>query len=104
MGMRPYWADYANHMLRFFCKNDDPAMIYQFKTRTDEKNWKACQSVMKTLSTRDREIICFVYGGTMFIEDAVNEYLASHPGEHRDSVWNVIYTVSRRAAQMRGLL
>ena len=49
MGMRPYWADYANHMLRFYCRNDDPTMIYRFRTRTDEKNWKACNSVMKEM-------------------------------------------------------
>ena len=104
MGMRPYWADYANHMLRFYCRNDDPTMIYRFRTRTDEKNWKACNSVMKGLNRRDDEVIRFVYGGTMFLEDAVNEYLASHPNEQSDAIWNTIYTVSRRVAQVRGLL
>ena len=104
MGMRPYWADYANHMLRFFCKNDDPTMVYRFKSRTDEHNWRSCQRVVNALSKREKDIIKFVYGSTLFIEDAVNEYLADHPGEDRDSVWNVVYTVSKRAAQMRGLL
>lgn len=104
MGMRPFWADYANHMLRFYVKNDEPTMIYRFKSRTDEKNWHACQRVMETLNNREREIIKFVYSRPLMMEDAVNEYLMSHPKSERDSVWNVVYSVSRRVAQMRGLL
>ena len=104
MGMRPYWADYANHMLRFFCKNDDPSMIYRFKTKTDEKNWRACQRVMDTLGERDHEIIKFVYAQPLFLEDAVNEYMAQNPKVKKDTIWDVIYTVSKRVAQMRGLL
>lgn len=104
MGMRPYWADYANHMLRFFCKNDDPTMIYRFKTKTDEKNWRACQRVMDTLGERDYEIIKFVYAQPLFLEDAVNEYMGQNPKVKKDTIWDVIYTVSKRVAQMRGLL
>lgn len=103
MGMRPYWADYANHMLRFFAKNNDETMIYRFKTRTDEMNWKACKRVMDSLRAHEREIILYVYGKPLFLEDAVNEYLAEHKME-ANAVWDVIYTVSKRVAQMRGLL
>ena len=104
MGMRPYWADYANHMLRFYCKNSDPAMIYCFKTKTDEKNWRSCQRVMDTLSERDRGIILFVYAQPLLLDDAVNEYLTVNPKIRKDAVWEVIVSVSKRVAQMRGLL
>ena len=104
MGMRPYWAEYANHMLRLYVKTwaDD---VIQFRTAIDKTNWIACRSVFEKLPTREKDIITHVYRHPCgHMEEGVASYVADHPTETRDSIWAVICGVSRDVARARELI
>ncbi len=101
--MKPYYADYVNHMLRFYCRNAGPEMIGQFRTASEEKNWHACRKVLEKLDAKDREMIQRVYRTPAInLSDAVY-------GVQRelhlslDHMWDVIGKVSYRVAKMRGI-
>lgn len=104
MRVKPYYADYANHMLRFYCKNPHTGSSESFKSRCDEFNWRSCFRVVDKLSSKDREIIMTLYDAPgQNMTDNVRMYALNHKITE-DYIWNLIHDVSYRVAKMRGLL
>lgn len=101
MGRRPYYAEYINHCLRFYCRNTEKPSF--FKTEADKKNWEACHSVMKVYTSEERAILLSVYSMNDTMAD--NVYITANKHDVcQDQVWNLINDAGRRIAKHRGLL
>ena len=101
--MKPYYADYVNHMLRFYCRNTDPEMVHQFRTASEEKNWLTCRKVIEKLDVKKRELILRVYRtpATNLGEAVYSVQREMHLS--LDYIWEVIGEVSYRVAKTRGI-
>lgn len=101
MSRRPFYAEYINHCLRFYCRNTQKPST--FKTEVDKINWLSCEAVMKTYPTEDYEILVYIYCENDTLAD--NVYQASKKFRvSQDKVWNLINEVARKIAKYRGLL
>lgn len=100
---KPYYVDYVNHALRFYCRNTDPEMIHQFRTASEEKNWHSCRKVVEKLDVKKRELILRVYRtpATSLPEAVYSVQREMHLS--LDYIWKVIGEVSYRVAKTRGI-
>lgn len=100
MGRRPFYAEYVNHCMRFYCRNT--VKPSSFKTEVDKKNWEACDTVMKVYTPEERDILISVYSMNDTMGDNVYNTAAKHD-VCQDQVWNLITDIGRRVAKQRGL-
>lgn len=100
MGRRPYYAEYVNHCLRFYCRNTAKP---RFKSDVDSLNWHACESVLKDCTDEERQILVEVYSQNDTLADNICQTAKAHR-IHQDKVWNLINEVSRKIAKQRTLL
>lgn len=75
--MRPYYAEYANHILRFYTRHAD----------NGSDNWKAADKVFKQLTAREQTEILSVYRDNKAISD-----------------YQIVHKVIKKIANERGLL
>ena len=54
MGRRPFYAEYVNHCLRFYCRNTERPS--NFKTEVDKVNWQSCEAVLKNYTAEELAI------------------------------------------------
>lgn len=102
MSRRPFYAEYVNHCLRFYCRNTEK--FDSFRTEVDRVNWEICASLMKDVYTPDeRDILISVYSKNDTMVENVNNAAKEHD-VCQDLVWNLIVDISRRVAQHRGLI
>lgn len=101
MGRRPYYAEYINHCLRFYCRNIERPSA--FKSEADKKNWEACDFAMKVYTSEERDILRSVYSMNNTMADNVY-HIAGTYNVCQDLVWNLINDAGRRIAKRRGLL
>ena len=97
---RPYYSEYVRHALRFYTRN---LQRPTFKTDVDKNNWCSCESVLKSYSERDREILVAVYGGYDTLSDNVYE-TAKKFEINQNIIWDKMKEVERKIARKRGLL
>lgn len=97
---RPFYSEYVRHCLRFYTRNPN---LRHFKSDADKNNWFACDSVFKTYSERDREILTKVYGEYDTLSD--NVYMVSFKFDiEQHIVWDMMKEVERKIAKRRGLM
>ena len=101
MGRRPFYAEYVNHCMRFYCRNT--AKPSSFKTEVDKKNWEACDTVMKVYTPEERDILLSVYSTRDLMGDNVCNAAKKH-NVCQDLVWNLISDACLRFAKHRGLV
>lgn len=101
MGRRPFYAEYVNHCLRFYCRNTEKPT--SFKTEVDKANWLSCDTVMKNYPTEDRNILIAIYCENDTLADNVYQ-VCKQFRVSQDKVWNLINEASRKIAKHRGLL
>lgn len=101
MGRRPFYAEYVNHCMRFYCRNT--AKPTSFKSEVDKKNWEACDTVMGVYTSAERDILLSVYTMNDTMADNVYNTAAKHD-VCQDQVWNLITDIGRRVAKHRGLV
>lgn len=101
MGRRPFYAEYVNHCLRFYCRNIERPST--FKSEVDKANWLSCDVVMKNYPTEDRNILI-----TIYCENDTLAYNVCQVSKQfrvsQDKVWNLINEVARKIAKHRGLV
>lgn len=100
MSRKPYYADYINHCLRFYCRNTKP---FFFETEAERTNWQSCDFVLKRCSARDRNILIAVYKENDTLADNVYRISKQYRVD-QDDIWSLINEVSRKIAKHRGLL
>ena len=101
MGRRPFYAEYINHCLRFYCRNTERPST--FKSEVDEDNWQSCEAVLKNYTAEDRSVLIAVYCENDSLADNVYQ-VSKRFRVNQDKVWNLINEVARKIAKHRGLL
>lgn len=99
--MKPFYADYTNHMMRFYIRHreDKP----EFKTAVDEANWNACEEVFNSLSPEEQYVIQSLYSQCGMMQDAAR-CVCEDQGLTPGFVWQLIGDVSAKTARARGLM
>lgn len=98
---KPYYADYVNHILRFYFRYD---CSKGFKNDVDKTNYLAADKVIRKLSDTDRQIMC-----TIFNLDGVNVadnimVVAKRFHEDHKALWSLVSTTTAKIAKERKLL
>lgn len=103
--MKPPYADYCKHAMRFYARSMMNAHSAEprFKTEADKKNWYACQAAVRTFSPEDMDMLITLYGMSEPLPDAISR-LAKDKRIHPDRVWNIVNDLERKIAKRRGLI
>lgn len=97
---RPFYSDYVRHMLRFYTRN---LSITQFKSDVDNDNWYSCHEVLDQYSSRDKDILVYVYSSYDTLPDNVYNISIAH-NIHQNTIWDMMKEFERKIALRRGLL
>lgn len=103
--MRPHYAEYVKHAMRFYAKSRINASSEQprFKTEADKKNWNACQTALNTYSDEEREVFVALYSDTAPLPEAIAKIAKEHHME-QNHVWNMVNDLEKKVAKRRGLI
>ena len=97
---RPYYSEYVRHCMRFYSRNLHNPI---FKTEVDERNWNACDSAVKGLTDKFKDILVIVYGGYDTLADEV--YNASRRYSiNQNIIWDLMKDFEKAVAKERGLI
>ena len=96
---KPCYTEYVKHSMRFYSRYLD---VNRFNNKVDESNWNACHNVLKNYSSRDKDILIYVYGAFDTIAD--NVYVMSTKYQiHQNIIWDMMKDFERKVAIERGL-
>lgn len=100
--MKPYYADFANHMLRYYflTKGERPQ---EYRTEADRLNWEACHQVLSTYDDFDRTIISSVYNSGCPIIEAV-AVVSAQRTLAVTHIWYLLNDCNKQLAKVRGLI
>lgn len=99
--MKTFYSDYIAHCLRFYARHQK---VDRFRSSADQQNWLACESVIRKLSPKEREIVLTIFdNNARDIAVAVNKQAKDH---HigAGKLWKQIYDIEKRIAKRRGLI
>lgn len=103
---KPIYADYTNHMLRFYCRTINSHNIRNFvifKDEVNEENFRAVGKVLHGLPEEDRNVIMDVYGRGDTLSD--NIYAVSRERKmDQDKIWIIVSKVTNQIAKERMLI
>ncbi len=103
MAGKPFYADYVNRLLRWYCRAKDEGKEVNLESALDRENWEAVAKVMERLNERNKCAIMGVYCKRDTMAD--NVYLtALELGWRQDKLWALVSKVTRRVAEERGLV
>lgn len=103
MAAKPFYADYVNRLLRWYCRAQEEGKEVNLKSVVDRKNWNAVAKVMERLNEENKSAIMGVYCKRDTMAD--NIYLtALELGWEQDKLWALVSKVTRRIAKERGLV
>ena len=103
MAAKPFYADYVNRLMRWYCRAKEEGKEVKLETPLDRKNWDAVAKVMERLKEEDKYAIIGVYCKRNTMRD--NVYLtALELGWEQDKLWMLVSKVTRRVAEERGLV
>ena len=103
--MRPHYAEYVKHALRFYTKSRIDASPEQprFKTVADELNWNACHDVLSAYPDEQRNMFDTLYSGTAPMPEAIAK-IAWLTGTAQNHVWVMVHDLEKKIAKRRGLI
>lgn len=97
---RPVFTEYVRHIMRFYSRH---LQMSQFRSKVDEKNWKACHAVISKLPLKTKDILVYVYGEHDTLPD--NVYSASQKYHiNQNCIWDTMKVFERAVAEQRGLI
>ena len=103
MAAKPFYADYVNRLMRWYCRAMKKGKEVTLKSALDKENWEAVAKVMESLGEEDKCAIIGVYCKRDTMAD--NVYLtALELGWKQDKLWALVSKVTRRVAEERGLV
>ena len=103
MAARPFYADYVNRLMRWYCRAKEEGREVKLETPLDRENWNAVAKVMEGLNEENKRAIMGVYCKRDTMAD--NVYLtALELGWEQDRLWTLISRVTRKVAKERGLV
>lgn len=96
-----YYADYVNHMLRFYFRYDSHG---GFRNEVDQKNYISVDRVIKRQSETDKIILEKIYRNK---NPKLREVILSVGTElnlNINGIWNLINVITNKIAKERGLV
>jgi len=102
---KPFYADYVNHMLRFYARTvrSGDVMRLVFKSEIDELNWLSVIRVLYKLPERDKNIIIEVFSRGDTLADNIYE-VSKELAINQDTIWSLVSKVTKKIAKERGLI
>lgn len=97
---KTYYSEYVTHCLKFYAKHPQPE---QFRSITDERNWKACEEAVKTLSHTDKDMLLRIYSEGDTVPDTIYK-IAKEQGIDQNKIWKLVHNIEHKIAKKRGLL
>ena len=96
---KPFYSDYVIHMLRYYARHDKKYSDNEIS----KLNWCACDSVLKTLPTKDRSILMDVYWESDTLADSIYQ-VSRQNGISQNNIWTLVRDVEAKIAKARGLI
>ena len=96
---KPFYSDYVTHMLRYYTRHDKKYSDNEIS----KLNWCACDSVLKTLPTKDRSILMEVYWEKDTLADNIYQ-VSRQNGIPQNNIWTLVRSVEAKIAKARGLI
>lgn len=98
---KPYYADYVNHILRFYFRYNPTR---GFKNEVDKTNYLAADKVIQRMTDPEREVLACV-----FKQDGINlseniTVAAAQYGEDTARLWSMVSTTTTKIAKERRLV
>ncbi len=102
---KPFYADYVNHMLRFYARNAQfgDVMGLKFTSEVDELNWRSVDRVLHNLPELDKYIIIEVFGRGDTLADNIYE-VSKELVMNQDVIWTMLSKITYQIAKERGLV
>lgn len=103
--MRPPYAEYVKHAMRFYAKNRLSSVPQEphFHTDAAKKNWVACEAAVKDMNPQDLEWILKVYASNDTLADSIY-MVATDANISQNHLWDMVNEVERKFAKRRGLI
>lgn len=98
--MKTFYADYVNHILRFYTRHSKRD---GFKSEADKLNYNAAEKVFAKLTEQEQIMLIDVYHRNDTMAGNVYE-VAKARGINQDEIWTLISKVSNRIARERKLI
>lgn len=98
---KPYYADYVNHILRFYFRYN---CVKGFKNDIDKANYLAADKVVRGLSEADRQKLRIVF--SLDNVNVADNVLVVAREAHIDAkcLWSLVSTTTTKIAKERKLL
>jgi len=102
---KPFYADYVNHILRFYARTVRSGDVerLKFKSEIDKLNWRSVNRVLHNLPERDKDIIIEVFGRGDTLADNIYE-VSKELVINQDAIWSLVSKVTKKIAKERGLI
>ncbi len=103
--VKPFYADYVNHMLRFYARSVRSGNVVRlkFKSEVDKWNWRSVNRVLHKLPERDKDIIIEVFGRGDTLADNIYE-VSKELVIDQDVIWTLVSKVTNKIAKDRRLI
>lgn len=103
MAAKPFYADYVNRLMRWYCRAKEEGKEVNLESALDRENWNAVAKVVERLNEENRCAIMGVYCKRDTMVD--NVYVtALELGWEQDKLWALVSKVTRRVAEERRLV
>ena len=96
---KPCYSDYVRHAIRFYARYLTQT---EFRSDVDKANWDACYRVLRNYSSRDKDILTYVYGAFDTLGDNVYA-MANKYKLNQNIIWDMMKDFEREVAVERGL-
>ncbi|MBQ7347784.1 MAG: hypothetical protein IJW55_07490 [Clostridia bacterium] len=100
---KTYYAEYINHVLRFYVQTSGRNAA-EFSSLADRLNYQAAEKVMSALNETDRAILCDVFASSVDPLSVRVYTIARARKIPHPRVWTLINRVSREIATERNLI
>jgi hypothetical protein len=102
---KPFYAEYINHILRFYARNVQSGDVVRlkFKSEVDELNWRSVNRVLHNLPELDKYIIIEVFGRGDTLADNIYE-VSKELAINQDVIWTLLSKITYQIAKERGLV
>lgn len=96
---KPFYSDYITHMLRYYARHDKKYSDNEIS----KLNWRTCDTVLKTLPSKDRSILMEVYWEKNTLADNIYQ-VSRQNGLPQNNIWTLVRSVESKIAKARGLI
>lgn len=98
---KPFYEAYANHAFRFYVRY--PVLNSGSVSKPSLEMWQTCETAMNELSDVERAVVVEIFRSRCTMEDAV-KCISREIGMSENRAWQILHRVTRRFAELRGLV